>query len=317
MTAQNTTIVSRTHRDPNSSPRFNRVSRPANAVFSLVFILLALAATLPLVFVIIISFSSDHSIQMHGYRFIPREWTFSAYTYLWMLQDYVGRAFLVSVGITVVGTILGILLNATMGYALSRSSYAFRNFLTILIFIPMLFSGGLVASYMVNTQLLNLGNTYWALILPLAVSSFHIVILRTFFQTTIPEEVIESARIDGASQFRIFFSIVLPLSLPAIATIGLFLSFAYWNSWFPALMYIQSTHAHMYPLQYVLMNIERTIQDLVRNAQFMLPTEAFRALPTEAVRMAIVVVTVLPIALSYPFFQKYFISGLTIGAIKG
>ena len=317
MTARNTTIVSRPRREPESGARFNRVSRPVNALFSVVFILLALAATLPLVFVIIISLSSDQSIQMYGYRFIPKEWTVSAYTYLWMLQDYVGRAFLVSVGITVVGTILGILLNATMGYVLSRQSYALRKFLTILIFIPMLFNGGLVASYMVNTQLLNLGNTYWALILPLAVSSFYIVILRTFFQTTIPEEVIESARIDGASQFRIFASIVLPLSLPALATIGLLLSFAYWNSWFPSLMYIQSTHAHMYPLQYVLMNIERTIQDLVRNAQFMLPTEAFRALPTEAVRMAIVVVTVLPIALSYPFFQKYFISGLTIGAVKG
>jgi len=317
MTARNTTITSQSRREPDGAAQLNRASRPVNAVFSLVFILLALAATLPLVFVIIISLSSDQSIQMYGYRFVPKEWTLSAYTYLWMLQDYVGRAFLVSVGITVVGTILGIFLNATMGYALSRKSYVFRKFLTILIFIPMLFNGGLVASYMVNTQLLNLGNTYWALILPLSVSSFSIVILRTFFQTTIPEEVIESARIDGASQFRIFFEIVLPLSLPALATIGLFLSFGYWNSWFPALMYIQSTHAHMFPLQYVLMNIERTIQDLVRNAQFMLPMEAFQSLPTEAVRMAIVVVTVLPIALSYPFFQKYFISGLTVGAIKG
>jgi len=297
--------------------RFNRVSPLVNALFSAVFIVLALAATLPLVFVITISLSSDQSIQMYGYRFIPKEWTTAAYSYLWLLQDYVGRAFLVSVGTTVVGTGLGILLNSTLGYVLSRRSYALRKFFTILIFIPMLFNGGLVASYMINTQLLKLGNTYWALILPLTTSSFFIIILRTFFQTTIPEEVIESARIDGASQFRVFFSIVLPLSLPAIATIGLFLSFAYWNSWFPALMYIQSTHAYMYPLQYVLMSIERTIQDLVRNAQFMLPAETLQGLPTEAVRMAIVVVAVLPIALSYPFFQKYFISGLTIGAIKG
>ena len=317
MTARNTTIISQPRRESRGAYQLNRVSRLVNVAFSGVFILLALAATLPLVFVIIISFSSDQSVQMYGYRFVPKEWTLSAYTYLWMLRDYIGKAFLVSVGTTIVGTVLGILLNSTMGYVLSRRSYALRKFLTILIFIPMLFNGGLVASYMVNTQLLNLGNTYWALILPLTTSSFFIVILRTFFQTTIPEEIIESALIDGASQFRIFFSIVMPLSLPAIATIALFLSFAYWNSWFPALMYIQSTHAHMYPLQYVLMNIERTIQDLVRNAQFMLPTEAFRALPTEAVRMAIVVVTILPIALSYPFFQKYFISGLTIGAIKG
>ncbi len=317
MTARKTTMMSRSRREPDSVARFNRVSPLVNAVFSVVFIVLALAATLPLVFVITISLSSDQSIQMYGYRFIPKEWTIDAYTYLWLLQDYVGRAFLVSVGTTVVGTALGILLNATLGYVLSRRSYALRKFFTILIFIPMLFNGGLVASYMINTQLLKLGNTYWALILPLTTSSFFIIILRTFFQTTIPEEVIESARIDGASQFRIFSAIVLPLSLPAIATIGLFLSFAYWNSWFPALMYIQSTHAHMYPLQYVLMSIERTIQDLVRNAQFMLPAETLQGLPTEAVRMAIVVVAVLPIALSYPFFQKYFISGLTIGAIKG
>lgn len=317
MTARNTTILSQSRREPDSTMQFNRVSPAVNAVFSVAFVLLALVATLPLVFVITISLSSDQSIQMYGYRFIPKEWTFDAYTYLWLLQDYVGKAFLVSVGTTVAGTVLGIFLNSTLGYVLSRKSYALRKFFTVLIFIPMLFNGGLVASYMVNTQLLKLGNTYWALILPLTTSSFFIIILRTFFQTTIPEEVIESAQIDGASQFRVFFSIVLPLSLPAIATIGLFLSFAYWNSWFPALMYIQSTHVHMYPLQYVLMSIERTIQDLVRNAQFMLPAETLQGLPTEAVRMAIVVVAVLPIALSYPFFQKYFISGLTIGAIKG
>jgi putative aldouronate transport system permease protein len=317
MTTRNITSLFRPRRELDSVVRFNRVSRPVNALFSAVFIVLALAATLPLVFVIIISLSSDRSIQMYGYRFIPDEWTFDAYSYLWLLQNYVGRAFLVSVRVTVIGTLLGIFLNSTLGYVLSRKSYAFRKFLTILIFIPMLFNGGLVASYMVNTQFLKLGNTYWALILPLTTSSFFIIILRTFFQTTIPEEVIESARIDGASQFRIFFSIVMPLSLPGLATIGLFLSFAYWNSWFPALMYIQSTHAHMYPLQYVLMSIERTIQDLVRNAQFMLPAETLQGLPTEAVRMAIVVVAVLPIALAYPFFQKYYITGLTIGAIKG
>lgn len=312
-----TATVSRQRPERSGMEKFNRVSRRVNALFSLVFIILALSAVLPLIFVIIISLSSNDSVRLYGYRFIPKEWTLDAYSYLWMLREYVGRAFLVSVYTTVAGTLLGIFLNATMGYVISRKSYVFRRLFTIMIFIPMLFSGGLVASYMVNTQLLGLGNTYWVLILPLATSSFFVVIFRTFFQSSVPDEVIESARIDGASQFRIFFRIVMPLSLPAVATIGLFLSFAYWNSWFLALLYIQSTHKHMYPLQYVLMSIERTIQDLVRNAQFMLPMEAFQSLPTEAVRMAIVVVAVLPIALSYPFFQKYFISGLTIGAIKG
>jgi putative aldouronate transport system permease protein len=186
MTTRNTTTIFRPRRKPDNAVRFNRVSRPVNALFSMVFIVLALAATLPLIFVINISLSSDQSIQMYGYRFIPKEWTTDAYSYLWLLQDYVGRAFLVSVGVTVVGALLGIFLNSTLGYVLSRKSYAFRKFFTILIFIPMLFNGGLVASYMVNTQLLKLGNTYWALILPLTTSSFFIIILRTFFQTTIP-----------------------------------------------------------------------------------------------------------------------------------
>ncbi len=297
--------------------RFNRISTPTNILFSLIFIALALIAVVPLIFVIIISFSSASSIQRIGYSFFPKSWSAEAYKYLWNLRDVIGRSFLVSVGITVVGTLLGLFLNATMGYVLSRRNFVLRNFFTKLIFIPMLFSGGLVSTYLINTQVLKLGNTYWALILPIAVSSFYIIVLRTFFQTTVPDSLIESGKIDGASQFTIFFRIVLPISLPGLATLGLFLSFAYWNSWFPAMLYIQSTHQHMYPLQYVLMSIERNLQFLTQNSQFMIPDEALRRLPTESVRMAIVVIVVIPIALAYPFFQRYFISGLTIGAIKG
>ncbi|MCM8900695.1 carbohydrate ABC transporter permease [Caldicoprobacter algeriensis] len=297
--------------------RFNRISTPVNILFSLIFISLALIAVIPVIFVIIISFSSAESIQRIGYSFFPQEWSIDAYVYLWNLRDVIGRSFLVSVGITIVGTVIGLFLNSTMGYVLSRKNFVLRNFFTKLIFIPMLFSGGLVSSYLINTQVLKLGNTYWALILPMAVSSFYIIVLRTFFQTTVPDSLIESAKIDGASQFTIYFKIVVPISLPALATIGLFLSFAYWNSWFLAMLYIQSTHQHMYPLQYVLMSIERNLQFLTQNSQFMIPEEALRRLPAESVRMAIVVIVVVPITLAYPFFQKYFISGLTIGAIKG
>lgn len=297
--------------------RFNRISTPVNILFSLIFISLALIAVIPVIFVIIISFSSAESIQRIGYSFFPQEWSIDAYVYLWNLRDVIGRSFLVTVGITIVGTVIGLFLNSTMGYVLSRKNFVLRNFFTKLIFIPMLFSGGLVSSYLINTQVLKLGNTYWALILPMAVSSFYIIVLRTFFQTTVPDSLIESAKIDGASQFTIYFKIVMPISLPALATIGLFLSFAYWNSWFLAMLYIQSTHQHMYPLQYVLMSIERNLQFLTQNSQFMIPEEALRRLPAESVRMAIVVIVVVPITLAYPFFQKYFISGLTIGAIKG
>ena len=301
---------------PRVGAALNRVSTPINLLFSLVFIVLALICVVPVLFVLIISLSSNESIQIFGYRFFPAEWSLGAYEYLWVLRDLVGRAFLVSVGVTVVGTLIGLYLNSTMGYVLSRRSYRFRKFMTWLIFIPMLFNGGLVARYLVNTRLLMLGNTYWALILPISVTSFYVIILRTFFQQSIPDSVIESAKIDGASQHLIYFRIILPISLPALATIGLFLSFAYWNDWFSALLYIQSTHQHMYPLQYVLVSIDRSLQFLTQNAQFMSGEDTSR-LPAESARMAIVMVVVLPIALSYPFFQRYFVSGLTVGSVKG
>jgi len=296
--------------------RLNRISIPVNLLFSVVFIAIALICVVPVVFVLIISLSSNESIQVMGYRFVPIEWSISAYQYLVVLREVVGRAFLVSVGVTAGGTLIGLYLNSTMGYVLSRRSYRHRKAMTWLIFIPMLFNGGLVATYLINTRLLQLGNTYWALILPIAATSFYIIILRTFFQQTVPDSIIESAKMDGASQHLIFFRIILPISLPALATIGLFLSFAYWNDWFSALLYIQSTHQHMYPLQYVLVSIDRSLQFLTRNAQFMGGEDTSR-LPAESARMAIVMVVVIPIALSYPFFQKYFVSGLTIGAVKG
>ncbi len=297
--------------------RFNQVSRPTNALFSLIFILLGFICIVPVIFVAVISLSSNASIQQVGYRFMPAEWALDAYEYLWIERSSIGDAFFVSVFVTVVGTIIGLILNSTMGYVLSRRSFALRKFFTILIFIPMLFSGGLVGSYLINTRVLMLGNTYWALILPIAVSSFYIIIMRTFFQTTIPDSIIESAKIDGATQLYIYLKIVIAISLPAFATIGLFLSFAYWNDWFSALLYIQSTHQHMYPLQYVLISIERNMEYLTRNAQFMTPDGQASRLPAESTRMAIVMLVVIPIAMSYPYFQKYFISGLTIGAVKG
>lgn len=297
--------------------RFNRISVPTNIIFSALFIALALICVIPLVFVGIISLSSSESIEKVGYSFFPPKWSIDAYSYLWRERISIGSAVFVSVFVTVVGTIAGLFLNAAMGYVLSRPTFKLKKFFTIFIFIPMLFNGGLVSSYLINTQVLKLTNTYLALILPIAVSSFYVIILRTFFQTTIPDSIIESAKIDGSSQMRIFFSIVLPISLPVLATIGLFLSFGYWNDWFSAMLYIQSNHQEMYPLQYVLISIEKNMEFLSRSAQYMSPDRSTSSLPTESTRMAIVMLVVIPIALSYPFFQKYFISGLTIGAVKG
>ena len=296
--------------------RYMRVKPVTNVLFSLVFILLALVCFMPALLVLIVSFSAESSVVSKGYSYWPNAWSLESYRYLGRQIEYIGRAFLNSIGVTVVGTAMGLVLCSTMGYALSRPNYRLRKFFTWYIFIPMLFSGGLVASYMINAQILGLKNTYWALILPICCSSFYIIIMRTFFQTSVPDAIIESAKIDGARQIRIFVQIVLPISLPAVATIGLFYTFAYWNDWLMAKYYINSNMQDLFPLQYVLISLESSIEFLSRNSQFMAPGEASKV-PAETVRMAMVMIAVVPIACSYPFFQKYFISGLTIGAVKG
>ncbi len=295
--------------------RFNRVKPVTNALASLLFIVLALACVLPVVFVFIISISDESSILAKGYSFFPTALTGKAYDYLWEQKAYIGRAFFNSAFVTVAGTALGLVLCSTLGYALSRPQFRFKKVYTFYIFFPMLFSGGMVSSYMINSQVLMLKNTYGALILPIACSSFYIIMMRTFFQTTVPDSVIESAQLDGARQFRIFPQIVLPISLPAVATIGLFFTFAFWNNWMQAKLYLNTNRQDLFPLQYMLISIEENLSFLTRNAQNIADMD--RGHISDSIRMAIVVVVVLPIACSYPFFQKYFISGLTIGAVKG
>ncbi len=296
--------------------RFNRVKPVTNLLVTILFVLLAFVTLVPVIFVVIISFSSEASITKIGYSFFPQSWGITAYRYLLNMGAIIVRYFFNSIGVTLVGTALGLVLTTSMGYALSRKNFKLRGFYTVLIFLPMLFHGGMVSSYVINTQLYGLKNTYWALILPLACSSFYIIILRTFFTTTVPDSIIESGKIDGASQLRIFLQLVLPISLPAIATIGLFLTFAYWNDWYQASLYLESLHRELYPLQYYLVAIEKSIDFLTKEASFM-SASSVTELPSESMRMAVVVIIVAPIACSYPFFQKYFISGLTIGAVKG
>ena len=296
--------------------RFNQLKPLTNVAFSTLFIVLALITFIPVLFVFIISISSEASIAQKGYSFFPAEFSLGSYEYLWQSKDYIGRACINSIGITICGTALGLVLTSTLGYTLSRPNFRLKGLYTLMILIPMFFSGGLLASYMVNTQIYGMKNTYFALILPGACSTFYVVIMRTFFQTTIPDSIIESGKIDGASQLRIFVQLVLPLALPVIATIGLFFTFNYWNAWYGAMLYLDSNHRELYPLQYVLISIENNISFMARNEEYF-SEEALAKLPTETMRMAIVMVVVIPIACSYPFFQRYFVGGLTIGAVKG
>lgn len=296
--------------------KFNRVPKSVNTTISIIFILLSILCIIPVILVFMVSISSERSIQDFGYRFWPNEFSLKAYSFLYESKNSILRSFLVSIIVTVLGTFVGLFLNTTLGYALSRNTFKLKKLFTWIIFIPMLFSGGMIASYIVVSNMLNLKDTIWALILPSAVSSFNIIILRTFFQTTIPDSLIESAKLDGASQLRIFITIVLPISLPAIATIGLFLTFAYWNDWYNALLYIDDSR--LVPIQALLNKIQGEVEFLNQNISLLgvSASELLDKVPKETVRMAIVIVVVLPIACSYPFFQKYFISGLTIGAVK-
>ncbi|HBI74341.1 MAG TPA: sugar ABC transporter permease [Lachnospiraceae bacterium] len=296
--------------------KLNRIKKPTNFLFNIIFILVSLICVIPFVFVFIISITSEASIANNGYQFFPSELSSSAYKFLWNEKKAIIDALGISVLVTVVGTALGVILTTALGYVLSRPQYKLKGFLTWIVFIPMIFNGGMVASYVVNSNILGLKNTVWALILPLLVSSFNVVICKTFFKTTVPDSIIESAKIDGASQLNIFTRIVVPISKPVFATIGLFLTFAYWNDWFQSSLYI--TNAKLYSLQALLNNMQKNIEYLANNPTAGLSLQQYKSMmPTESVRMAIAVVIVLPIACAYPFFQKYFVTGLTIGAVKG
>ena len=219
---------------------YNKIKKSTNVLFNVILTILSLLSVIPFIFVIIISFTDEEALAMNGYRFIPEKWSLYAYEYIVSAGENILRSYGVTILVTVVGTLIGLLLTGTYAYALSRKTYAFRSFFTKVITVPMLFSGGMIANYLVMTKVLMLKNTIWALILPLCMNSFNVIVLRTFFKTSIPDSVVESAKIDGASEWKLFFRIVIPMAMPGLATIGPFLTLGYWNDWFNALMYLES-----------------------------------------------------------------------------
>jgi len=297
--------------------KFTQIGRLTNVFFHLIMLALLVMCLVPLLLVVSISFSAEESIRLYGYQLIPKITSLEGYAFLFRQRVTMLRTLWMSVLVTVTGTSLGIVLNSLMGYVLSRREYKFNRFFVWFVFIPMIFSGGLVSSYFITSQFLRLKDTAGALILPIAVSSFNVILCKTFFRTTIPDSIVESAVIDGAGQLTIYFRIILPLSLPVLATVGLFLSFGYWNDWFQAMLYIDSPR--LFTLQAYLNRLLGDINFLAQNAQSMGVSVAniIASMPKEAARMAMVVIAVLPIACAYPFFQRYFISGLTVGAVKG
>ena len=285
----------------NTLSRLNRIKPATNFLLNLMFVIVALACFLPIIFIFMISITDKNVIRTEGYQFFVTARTFSgeAYKYLWSQRQTILHALWVSVYVTALGTCLGVMLTALMGYVLSRTEHKLNNFLTILVFIPMVFGGGMAASYVVISQVLHMSDTMWVLILPLAVSSFNVTIARTFFRTTIPDGIIESAKIDGASQWTVFFRIILPISKPVLATIGLFLAFGYWNDWFQAKLYISNDN--LLSLQAMLDKMQNNLEFLTKNPSAGLSiSDLKKNMPQESVRMAIAFVVAVPIACVYP-----------------
>ena len=296
----------------------NRFGTGTQALFHVLLLLFSLLCIIPFIFVIIIAFSSEDSIRQIGYSFTPASWSTEAFTYTFRLGNALWRSYFNSFLITIVGTVLSVSMTILYAYPLYRRDFRFRGFFNFLSFFTMIFGGGLVPTYVICKSVLGLSDNYAALIVPMLFSPFNVIIMRTFLQTTVPPELIEAATIDGSGEYSTLLRIVLPVVKPGIATIALLVSLAYWNEWFLSLLYLNKNMSVM-PLQYLLMRMQRNADFLAKNSS-MLGADAAKAaaqLPSQSLKMALVVFIVVPIACAYPFFQRYVIAGLTIGSVKG
>lgn len=279
------------------------------------FIVICILMIMPFLLLIAISVSTEAGLTDYGYRFIPHEFSLKAYRIIFETPGALLRGYEVTLLITVVGTILALLLTAMMAYPISRKDFRYNRIITFIIFFTLLFNGGLIPFYILMTKYLHLKDSLLALIIPLLMSPFNILIMKSFLDK-ISMEIIESAKVDGAKEFRIFFRIILPLSTPALATLGLFISFAYWNDWYNALLFISDEK--YIPLQLLLVRIINQIEFLANSPLAETASKLeYAEFPTLSVRMAMAILAGGPMFLIFPFFQKYFVKGITVGSLKG
>jgi len=283
-------------------------------ILTIFFIILAAIWILPFLITLSVSFSSEKDIVYEGYKLIPKNIDFSAYRFVFSNPMSILQAYKVTFIFSFTSMVLGTLLIALLAYPLTRKEFKARKFLNLFVYLTMLFSGGLVPSYILITRYLHLGDSIWVYILPSLMNVWYVFMIRSFF-SDIPEAIYESARIDGANEFVIFFRIVLPLSKPALATVALFTFLAKWNDWFTSMLYINDQS--LISLQYLLQRIMNNIKILQESAGLIgLGMEAVET-PSETARMAMAVVVAGPALVVFPFFQKYFVKGLTLGSVKG
>lgn len=279
--------------------------------------LFALFALAPFVLMISASVTDESALINDGYRFIPSEFSFDAFKFLWAKRETIGRSYLISIVITAIGTAINVIITSMFAYPLSRRDFKGRNVLAFFIFFTMLFNGGMTASYIIWTQIFHIKNTYWALLLPnYLMSGMNVLLVRNYYTGSIPADILDAARIDGASEMKIYRSVILPLSKPVIITVALFAGMAYWNDWTNAMYYI--SEQRMYGINAYLNNLQNNIKLLTMQSSL---TEGANlqglSLPTVGARMAIAVIAVLPVALIFPFIQSQLIKGVIVGGVKG
>lgn len=286
-------------------------------IFSVIMLsILVVFAFLPFILIFVTSFTDEMFLIRNGYSFLPKKLSLNAYKYLFSNYYTIFRAYGVSIFVTTIGTGVGILMTTMLAYPMARRDFKYRNLLAFIAFFTLLFNGGIVPSYIMWTRVFSINNTFAALIIPnYLMSAFNVLLVRNYYSNNVPAEVIESAKIDGAGEMRIFFRIMLPMSVPVVATVGLFTGLAYWNDWINALYYISS------PMYYGIQNL---LIRLMNNIQFLKSSQAATMLagrevdlPSTGIRMALAVLGILPIIILYPFLQKYLIKGVVMGAVKG
>ena len=283
----------------------------------IVMVILSLCFIFPFLLLIMSSITDEQELIRNGYTLFPKALSLNAYQYMFKSSNKIISAYGITILSTVVGTVCGLSMTILMAYPLSRRDLPGRNGLAFYVFFTMLFSGGLVPTYIMYTRYIKVSNTIWALIIPsLMVNAFYVIMMRTYFSTNIPEAVIEAARIDGAGEFRILLTIVLPMSIPMVATMTLLIGLSYWNDWKNGLYYLQQNKS-LYSIQVLLNDMLRDVQALKSGMDAAAAAEITANMPSTGIKMAIAVVGVLPVLVVYPFFQKYFVKGITIGAVKG
>lgn len=282
-------------------------------IFSYIFVgVFVILCIIPFLVVISVSLTSEESILRNGYSLIPSEFSFEAYRVLFRTPQTILQSYKVTIFITVVGTLLSLLIGSMFAYAISRKDFKLSAGLSFFIYFTMLFSGGLVPTYMLISKYLKLSNTVWAVILPLCVGQWNIFLLKSFFRS-VPFEIIEAAKIDGANEYSTFFRVVLPIAKSGIATVGVFIVLTYWNDWYNAMLYF--TDSSLYTLQYLLQCIMQRLDFLQTAAKS--GVTLTEAAPSESLRMATCVVAAGPMIFVFLLFQRYFVQGITVGAVKG